>query len=759
MVHCTRLVERSGGVVLVNGAVGRLPSDQAWACTSPAFSQLHCITSAGCCRDAGQHGDRWTVAYLCMMRVCFMDTHGTIISWHEDVGYGTAEKQPRVDAAVEQACKSAVTDARKRALRLFGPALGAHINSEVFQKEAAKMKQNNAQQAQQLAQQQRQQGQLQHQGAGGHGGAGASAGAGSSYAGAGSSGSSGFAASSVPAASASASTMQHHGHPMAASAAASSSVASAAGSGSSSSSSSASMLPVPMQVGGPPSGFMPQQQQLQQQVALQHYQPSAASSVAPGAPLAAPTVQINLSAAPAVPAVHPAGAVLPVTSAAASGATGNPAAASATAAASAGSSSTAPSSSGGQSAAPASTAVGAVGGGGKSKAQIMAAKATIPPLNVISASDPPEVQEKKRRNEANRQNALDRQLAAMSGGAGTGAGSASSSAPSSAASAGSAHALEGQASAEPAAKRHQPAHPGQAYGQGAGSAAAPLPLSSSASPASSFPSTTVPTVSSRSQPGMQALAGIGSSSGGGSTPGRAQATAAAALAGSGASAAAPAPAGLLNPNQPPPTAFGAGLGGLLPPAFQAPFVPSFSSGSSNSVAGAGNSNGIAGFGAPGGHGAAPAAASGAYASATGPQVMDPPPVPAHVMHMTHYQQAAGTGSMSANSNGTSGAASYGGSAATATSAGSNHYADHPQQHQQIHQGYAHGSNANPSASGKPLGAMSSNFINTGAGGHGAHPGQGQGQQQAALASGINSGKQHQQQPFRPAAVPQQQQYN
>lgn len=42
---------------------------------------------------------------------------------HEDVGYGTGEN-PRRGLAIGNAKKEAVSDARKRALRLFGDALG-----------------------------------------------------------------------------------------------------------------------------------------------------------------------------------------------------------------------------------------------------------------------------------------------------------------------------------------------------------------------------------------------------------------------------------------------------------------------------------------------------------------------------------------------------------------------------------------------------------------------------------------------------------
>jgi len=44
-------------------------------------------------------------------------------TFHEDVGYGTAEN-PRRGQAIEKAKKEAVSDARKRVLRLFGDALG-----------------------------------------------------------------------------------------------------------------------------------------------------------------------------------------------------------------------------------------------------------------------------------------------------------------------------------------------------------------------------------------------------------------------------------------------------------------------------------------------------------------------------------------------------------------------------------------------------------------------------------------------------------
>jgi DNA recombination protein Rad52 len=97
-----------------------------WACNIKDLKLMHATRE-----DSGQ----WTIAYMCTMRVTFFD-NGKPICFHEDVGYGTAERQPRADAAFELAVKSAVTDARKRCLRLFGPILGQNINSADFQKAA-----------------------------------------------------------------------------------------------------------------------------------------------------------------------------------------------------------------------------------------------------------------------------------------------------------------------------------------------------------------------------------------------------------------------------------------------------------------------------------------------------------------------------------------------------------------------------------------------------------------------------------------------
>lgn len=61
---------------------------------------------------------RFVVGVTAVVKVMLKD--GT---FHEDVGYGMSEN-PKKGSAIENAKKEAVSDARKRALRLFGSALG-----------------------------------------------------------------------------------------------------------------------------------------------------------------------------------------------------------------------------------------------------------------------------------------------------------------------------------------------------------------------------------------------------------------------------------------------------------------------------------------------------------------------------------------------------------------------------------------------------------------------------------------------------------
>lgn len=93
---------------------------------------------------------------------------GKISCWHEDIGYGVASNLPTIDAAMELARKASVTDARKRALRIFGEALGGEIANATVQAELQQNKKAQIykrQQEQYLEQQkQKQQQQQQQQG-------------------------------------------------------------------------------------------------------------------------------------------------------------------------------------------------------------------------------------------------------------------------------------------------------------------------------------------------------------------------------------------------------------------------------------------------------------------------------------------------------------------------------------------------------------------------------------------------------------------
>ena len=64
-------------------------------------------------------GGRISLGISCMVRIHLKD--GT---FHDDVGYGSAENQKSKVAAYEKARKESVTDAMKRCLRIFGYRLG-----------------------------------------------------------------------------------------------------------------------------------------------------------------------------------------------------------------------------------------------------------------------------------------------------------------------------------------------------------------------------------------------------------------------------------------------------------------------------------------------------------------------------------------------------------------------------------------------------------------------------------------------------------
>lgn len=62
---------------------------------------------------------KYSVGITATVRITLKDGNS-----HEDVGYGSSEGQSKKGPAIEKAKKEAISDARKRALRLFGDALG-----------------------------------------------------------------------------------------------------------------------------------------------------------------------------------------------------------------------------------------------------------------------------------------------------------------------------------------------------------------------------------------------------------------------------------------------------------------------------------------------------------------------------------------------------------------------------------------------------------------------------------------------------------
>jgi DNA recombination protein Rad52 len=70
---------------------------------------------------------KWSAGYSCTVRVTL--ANGV---YREDIGYGESQAQPQQGAAREIARKSASTDALKRALRLFGRALGLCLYDAEF---------------------------------------------------------------------------------------------------------------------------------------------------------------------------------------------------------------------------------------------------------------------------------------------------------------------------------------------------------------------------------------------------------------------------------------------------------------------------------------------------------------------------------------------------------------------------------------------------------------------------------------------------
>lgn len=72
----------------------------------------------------------WTIAVRVTMRVTLSPAYGG--AWHEEIGFGTAEKLKRKPDAMEKATKEASTDALKRCLRLFGESTGNCMYNKDF---------------------------------------------------------------------------------------------------------------------------------------------------------------------------------------------------------------------------------------------------------------------------------------------------------------------------------------------------------------------------------------------------------------------------------------------------------------------------------------------------------------------------------------------------------------------------------------------------------------------------------------------------
>ena len=71
-----------------------------------------------------------------------MRAHST---YHEDVGYGHSENMPTDHRALEVALKTAVSDALKRTLRVFGEALGNSLYDKDFVREVRQGKHRDRQ--------------------------------------------------------------------------------------------------------------------------------------------------------------------------------------------------------------------------------------------------------------------------------------------------------------------------------------------------------------------------------------------------------------------------------------------------------------------------------------------------------------------------------------------------------------------------------------------------------------------------------------
>ncbi|KUF90594.1 DNA repair and recombination protein rti1 [Phytophthora nicotianae] len=108
-------IESCKAIELANRAFGF----NGWSCHIVECKEEYVRECGGGIETKEKKGDRWSIGYSALVRIELKD--GTS---HEDVGFGTSDGQRDLGAALEQAKKASISDARKRALRLFGEYLG-----------------------------------------------------------------------------------------------------------------------------------------------------------------------------------------------------------------------------------------------------------------------------------------------------------------------------------------------------------------------------------------------------------------------------------------------------------------------------------------------------------------------------------------------------------------------------------------------------------------------------------------------------------
>jgi DNA recombination protein Rad52 len=85
------------------------------------------VTEAGLLFE-DENASKWTVAYKATVRLSVKDPGGAVVKVSEDVATGSAKNQPSRADAHDQALKSAVSDALKRAAKDLGNQFGLSLS-------------------------------------------------------------------------------------------------------------------------------------------------------------------------------------------------------------------------------------------------------------------------------------------------------------------------------------------------------------------------------------------------------------------------------------------------------------------------------------------------------------------------------------------------------------------------------------------------------------------------------------------------------